>query len=373
MHRFIAIWVAWMVGGWFCPQMATAARAAHPDAAMVIHFESGKAATGPAIKARLKKFLEKYEIGPETRVFIVGYTDAVGEKARNDRLSRNRAQAIRRQIVRTFGLDATVVMAMGKGEASPVADNRNAKGRAANRRAEIYLANAKLREPRRVYGPGDPNFEAIQTLVVEAETLIKQRQLGKAVKKLQKAGALGGDHYADWHTAFGIAGFYAGAPQSKVHAHLAAALRLDPFNDTAREYLSRSTARQNVASGAVTRQMGDRAENAIPVTTIVQEHEYLRLFRATPVAHRKVDGLPVDEWQCLDEQGQPVTYYFDHSEVFGWAFSDASAAGNRAAAPKHPLRPVPHEAALSVPPQVGSPTQSVSDEPKGVWGSKVFK
>jgi hypothetical protein len=335
-----------MVGGWFCPQMATAAKVDHPDASMVIHFKSGKAAPGPAIKARLKKFLEKYEIGPETRVFIVGYTDAVGDRQRNDRLSRKRAQAIRRQIIHALGVDATVVMAMGKGEASPVADNRNAKGRAANRRAEIYLANARLRKPRRVYGPGDPNYKAIQTLVEEAETLIKQRQLGAAVKKLQSAGALGGDHYADWHTAFGIAGFYADAPQSQIHAHLAAALRLDPFNDTARDYLSRTTARQKVADGAVTPQMGDTAENAIPVTTIVQEHEYLRLFKATPMAHQKVDGLPVDKWACLDAQGQSVTYYFDHSKVFGWAFSQPPATGKTKTIPMHPSKPVDHEAAL---------------------------
>jgi tetratricopeptide (TPR) repeat protein len=371
MHRFFAIWVVWMIGGWFYPQMATAAKVAHPEASMVIHFKSGEAVPGPGIKAQLKEFLERYEMGPQTRVFIVGYTDAVGDKGRNDRLSRNRARAIRRQIVRTIGLDATVVMAMGRGEASPVADNRSARGRAANRRAEIYLANARLRKPKRIYGPGDPHFNSIQTLVQEAETLIKQRQLGEAVKRLQKAGALGGDHYAKWHTAYGIAGFYANAPQSQIHAHLAAALRLDPYNDSAREYLSRSTARQDVASGAVTPQMGATAENAISVTTIVQEHEYLTLFGATPMDHQKVDGLPVDKWDCLDAQGQPVTYYFDHSKVFGWAFAAAPAAGKSAAAPRHPSKPVPHEAALSVPPP--APARSVSDQPQGVWGSKVFK
>jgi hypothetical protein len=360
-----------MVGGWFHPQMATAAKVAHPEASMVVHFNSGKAAPGPATKAQLKKFLEKYEIGPQTRVFVVGYTDAVGDKERNERLSRSRAQAIRREIVRGLGSDVAVVMAMGKGQASPVADNRNAKGRAANRRVEIYLANAKLRGP--IYGPGDPNFKAIRTLVQEAETLIKQRQLGEAIQKLQRAGALGGDHYADWHTAFGIAGFYADAPQPTIHAHLAAALRLDPYNDTAREYLSRSTARQNVASGVVTLQMGDKAENAIPVTTLVQEHEYLRLFKATPVAHQKVDGLPVDKWECLDEKGQPVIYYFDHSEVYGWAFSHAPAAGKTKTIPMHPSKPVAPEAALSVSPPAAASVQSASANSKGVWNSRVFK
>lgn len=347
--------------------------AAHPKASIVIHFKSGKAALGAGNKARLRQFLEQYETGPHSRVFIVGYTDAIGDRNRNYRLSRDRAQAIRREIIKDFGLDATVVMALGKGEESPVADNGSAAGRAANRRAEIYLANTRIRKPKRVYGPGDPFMKEIETLVGEARALIKRRQLGQAVKVLKKARGLGGDHYAGWHAAYGIAGFYANAPMAQTHAHLSTALQLDPHNDIAREYLSRVTARQNVAGGAVTRDMGDTAENAIPVTAVVQQHEYLRLFKVIPVGHREVDGLAVDAWECLDEQGVPVTYYFDHSQVYGWAFAKPPVDAKRGAASARPLKPQARKAALPVSPTVERPDRSTSDQPDKVWGSKVFK
>ncbi len=353
--------------------MASAGKPAHPNAAMVIHFKSGKAVLGADNRARLQRFFQKYEIGSKGRVFIVGYTDAAGDKVRNHRLSSDRARAIRREIIKSFGLDATVVMAMGKGEASPVGDNRNAKGRAANRRAEIYLANARLRKPRRIYGPGDPHLKEIQALVQEAETLIKQRQLGEAVKKLKKARALGGDHYADWNATYGIAGFYANAPQAEIHAHLATALRLDPYHHVAREYLSRLTARQNVAHGSVDRLMGDTAENAIPVTTVVQEHEYLKLFKVIPVAHRKVEGVPVDAWKCLDEQGGVVTYYFDHSRIYGWAFAKPSAVDEKETVPAYLLKPVPQKTAPPVSLTKAAPVRTASDDQVKVWDARVFE
>lgn len=374
MHRFGVILIVWLVGWCFCPHLVSAEKATDAGAAITIRFDSGKAVLNADGKDRLSEFLSKYEIGPESRVFIVGYTDSVGDKALNYRLSRDRAQAIRRQVLSGYGLDATVVMAMGKGEASPVADNRSVSGRAANRRVEIYLVNARGRKPNRVCGPTDPYLKDIQALVQEAQALIKQRQLGEAIRILKKARGLGGDHYADWHAAYGIAGFYANAPVAEIHAHFATALQLDPYNDIARDYLSRVTARQNVDRGRVNRHMGQTAEDAIPVTAVVQQHEYLRLFKVMPVAHREVDGLPVDGWECLDEQGQPVTYYFDHSKVYGWVFAEPSATGETGAAPKHrPLKPVAHEAALSVSPPAATPVQSGSAKPKGVWNSKVFK
>lgn len=303
----------------------------------------------------------------------MGYTDGIGDKDRNDRLSRDRARAIRREIVKTLGLDAAAVMALGKGEASPVGDNRKAKGRAANRRAEIYLANARLRRPKRIFGPEDPHLTDIQALVREADILIKQRRLGEAVKKLKKAGALGGDHYADWHAAYGIAGFYANAPQAETHAHLATALRLDPYHHNARGYLSRLAARRTVTRGTVTRQMGDTAETAIPVTTVAQEHEYLTLFKVTPMAHRQVEGVPVDAWECLDEQGLSVTYYFDHSQVYGWAFTKPSAADEMGAARTHPVKPLSLGTASPASAAKASLVRPASGGRVKVWDSKVFE
>ena len=102
------------------------------------------------------------------------------------------AQSVRREIISAFGVDATIVVAIGKGEENPIADNRHADGQARNRRAEVYLANARERNPKRQYGDQDPYLPEIRSLVQAADTLIRQGQLTLAVSKLQQAHALGG-------------------------------------------------------------------------------------------------------------------------------------------------------------------------------------
>ena len=370
LHVGFSFFVGWLVV--VC--LALPAAAANQEASIVLRFDSGKTFLSNASKAKLRQFFHKYETGPRSRVFVVGYTDSIGDKTSNYRLSRNRAKAIQREIISSFGIDASIVMAVGKGEENPVGDNRRASGRASNRRVEIYLANTRVRKPARDYGPGDPNYKKIQTLVDEARILIKQRELGEALRILKKARGLGGDHDTDWHAAYGIAGFYANAPVSEINAHLATALRIDPYNYLAREYLSRITARQNVARGAITRHMGDSPATAIPVSAVVQQHEYLRLFNVTPIAHRKVENLPVDAWECLDENGVSVTYYFDYSRVYGWAFNKPSAAPREGTAPGSTEKPfVPPSALKQSNPTKESKILSVSEDPKKVWGSKIFK
>ena len=174
---------------------------------LVVHFDNGQSFLSAKDKTRLRALFENYAIEPKSRVFILGYTDAVGDATGNFRLSRKRAQSVRREIISDFGIDATIVMAMGKGEENPVADNRKAHGRAMNRRAEVYLANAPERKPTREYGPRDPYLPTIQSLVQEAESLIKRGQLNGAIQKLDEARSMGGDHYSDWHTAYGITGY----------------------------------------------------------------------------------------------------------------------------------------------------------------------
>lgn len=372
MNRFKAIWIGIIVCLVSICLPAAGAKAGR-QASLVIHFGSGKAFLGPGDKAKLRHFFQKYEVKPESRVFIVGYTDAVGDKHHNYKLSRKRAQAIRRVIISAFGFDATVVMAMGKGEENPVADNRHASGRASNRRAEIYLANTGLRKPKRTYGPGDPYLTQIQALVEEAQTLIKQRRLGQAVQILKKARGLGGDHYADWHAAYAIAGFYAQASATEMRAHLVTALKMDPYNYIAREYLSRIDARERVARGEITHEMGLTADSAIGVTAVAQQYEYLRLFQAEPRVHRELEGRPIDVWECVTAQGAPVVYFFDYSRIYDWAFSKRTAGGlpkgdNLKKVVSQEKKEVSPISKVAVP-----PSAPLSDNPKKVWKSRVFK
>jgi tetratricopeptide (TPR) repeat protein len=369
MNRYKVLLITGLLVGVLFPFPSIAKETAKLEASVVIQFDSGKTFLDAGDKAKLRAFFQKYETGPKSRIFVVGYTDSVGDKGHNYKLSRKRAQAIRRQIISAFGLDATVVMAMGKGEENPVGDNRKASGRASNRRAEIYLVNTKIRKPAREYGPNDLYLADIETLIQEAQALTRRRQFGEAIRILKKARGLGGDHYSDWHAIYGIAGFYANAPDAEINAHLVTALKLDPYNYTAREYLGRITARQKVAGGEVTQEMGLSVENAIAVISDAQQHEYLRLFNVDALVHRQLDGYPVDIWECIDSQGVRVVYYFNHSRVYEWAFANRSTDEmSQAKSFEFPQE----SAALPAANTKTAKTKDLQDGPKKIWESKIF-
>jgi hypothetical protein len=289
---------------------------------------------------------------------------------------------VRREIIDSFGIDATIVMALGKGPENPIADNAKADGRARNRRAEVYLANVTPHKPKRIYGPNDPHLSKINDHIKAADDLIRRRRFNDALYRLKQALALGGDHYADWHTAMGIAGFYTDVPAESVKAHLATALGLDPYNYKAREFLSRIEARQLVAAGKITRKMGRSAKDAIAVTTPAQEYEYLHLFGMQPLSHRKLDHLPVVVWECENPKGKRIVYYFDHSQTFSWAFAQASGRApqlNMKHAPAMDIKAAAAAKQTHRPPSVSAnddsrqPESDLSQNPQTIWQSTLFK
>lgn len=85
----------------------------------------------------LVAFLKEY---PARNVVIEGYTDSVGSDDYNQGLSQRRAESVKAYLVGA-GVGATRIMAAGKGEYAPVADNESAAGRQANRRVEIIIDN----------------------------------------------------------------------------------------------------------------------------------------------------------------------------------------------------------------------------------------
>jgi OOP family OmpA-OmpF porin len=71
---------------------------------------------------------------------IIGHTDSVGAEEYNQQLSVRRATSVRDYIVNNYPkVDASLIDVSGKGESSPVADNKTAEGRAQNRRVEIHV------------------------------------------------------------------------------------------------------------------------------------------------------------------------------------------------------------------------------------------
>jgi OOP family OmpA-OmpF porin len=80
-------------------------------------------------------FLKKH---PKQRAEILGYSDSIGSASYNKKLSKKRAEAVARALIKE-GVPASQLVAVGMGEADPVADNTTEAGRAQNRRIETKL------------------------------------------------------------------------------------------------------------------------------------------------------------------------------------------------------------------------------------------
>jgi OOP family OmpA-OmpF porin len=105
-----------------------------------IAFESGKAVIMPEsepIIDSLKNYLEKTP--RVTKLRIEGHTDNVGAPEANEKLSGERALAIKAALV-AKGIKAERLLAVGFGQTKPIADNTTDEGKAKNRRTEFHVA-----------------------------------------------------------------------------------------------------------------------------------------------------------------------------------------------------------------------------------------
>lgn len=103
-----------------------------------ITFASGKSTIMPVSKTILDKVIESLKANPEVNILIVGHTDSQGNDDYNQKLSQNRAQAVKTWLVEN-NISSTRVKVVGKGESEPVATNDTADGRAKNRRIEFEV------------------------------------------------------------------------------------------------------------------------------------------------------------------------------------------------------------------------------------------
>jgi outer membrane protein OmpA-like peptidoglycan-associated protein len=102
-------------------------------------FASGKSKLLPAASSRLRQVADALVAGDPDSTFVVeGHTDSTGNTDRNQRLSEDRARAVRDFLV-SRGVPADRIEAQGMGSTQPVADNSSAEGRANNRRVEIVI------------------------------------------------------------------------------------------------------------------------------------------------------------------------------------------------------------------------------------------
>lgn len=74
----------------------------------------------------------------KTDIRVSGHTDSTGSREYNQKLSQLRAESVADYLER-HGVEPGRIYSVGYGEDRPIADNRTAAGRAANRRVEIEI------------------------------------------------------------------------------------------------------------------------------------------------------------------------------------------------------------------------------------------
>jgi outer membrane protein OmpA-like peptidoglycan-associated protein len=102
-------------------------------------FDTAKYTLKPATQVSLAKVSGILQAYPGLKLQVEGYTDSTGSPEFNQKLSENRAGAVRDFLV-TQGVDVNNIVATGYGMAKPVADNGTAQGRAQNRRVQLVVS-----------------------------------------------------------------------------------------------------------------------------------------------------------------------------------------------------------------------------------------
>ncbi len=104
-----------------------------------VKFATAKAVVKPEYRTQIEEVAVFMTKNADTKAVIEGHTDSVGKDAYNQKLSQQRAEAVRDYLVSEFGIDAARLTAVGYGETRPVADNKTEEGRQQNRRVDCVI------------------------------------------------------------------------------------------------------------------------------------------------------------------------------------------------------------------------------------------
>jgi outer membrane protein OmpA-like peptidoglycan-associated protein len=108
-----------------------------------LNFPSGKAIIQPEYFSLLAKVQDALKVFPDRHILMEGHTDSRGNANTNQRLSEERASAVREYIIANMGINREQITSVGYGASKPVASNKTSEGRALNRRIDIVLDLSK--------------------------------------------------------------------------------------------------------------------------------------------------------------------------------------------------------------------------------------
>ena len=167
-----------------------------------IHFETGEAAIQPELQGLLDDIAAVMKQFPDWRLEIAGHTDAAGDPAQNEALSRARADAVVAALVQR-GIDAGRLEPQGMGEAQPVASNDTPEGRALNRRVELVREDQK---PNILFIMGD-DIGWMQPSIYHRGLMVGETP---NIDRIGHEGAMFTDYYAEQSCTAGRTAFITG-------------------------------------------------------------------------------------------------------------------------------------------------------------------
>ena len=104
-----------------------------------LKFPSNQANLTTAQYPLMGKLKESITAVGAQKVMIEGHTDAAGSAKKNEALSEKRAESVKSYLASIDDLKKMDIEAQGFGFTKPIADNKTAAGRAANRRIDVIL------------------------------------------------------------------------------------------------------------------------------------------------------------------------------------------------------------------------------------------
>jgi outer membrane protein OmpA-like peptidoglycan-associated protein len=113
-----------------------------------ILFDTGKTKLKPVAVDNLKQMADIMKKYPENVLTVKGYTDDTGTSKVNEKLSAERAAAVKTQLVGA-GIPENVVSTVGMGPSMPIGDNSTVNGRSQNRRVEIEITVDESKLPKK--------------------------------------------------------------------------------------------------------------------------------------------------------------------------------------------------------------------------------
>lgn len=121
-----------------CPEIKAEVKQIFEKALNGIQFETGSAKIKKASNGILDQVVDVMKENPSWKLSINGHTDNAGKPEKNQKLSEDRAAAVKAYLINK-GIEESRLTSAGFGQDKPVASNATAAGKAKNRRVEFVV------------------------------------------------------------------------------------------------------------------------------------------------------------------------------------------------------------------------------------------